>query len=479
VTAGTLAMGSGAAIQSNTSAGGHAGLVRVSAGDIVIDGRGSDLFPAIASRALATAANGGVSGNAGSVEVSAKGRLSIADGGVISSSTFTSGQAGTIKVTAGEIAIDGRASASATGIASQANSGTGDAGSIEVNATGILSIVNRGVISSSTFTPGRAGSVRVGAATISGDSNGVIGAAAYADSSGQTGTVTIQANEGITLADGASFSIRNDARVAKPGSLSPTALSVTAPGIALTNQGQITAASSGNVAASNIAVNFGPQLTVSNAKVSTSSQDGNGGSIAIGGSGTLVLQNGRITTSVAGTQGNGGDIAVAAPILVMQTGFIQANTAAANASGGDVNIQVGTLLPSGGTLFVGGATPYTFAPGVFGFNVIQAAAPDGVSGTIRISTPVLDITGSLSALPAGYLDTGGLARSPCTIVGGSSLSQVGRGGLPPAAGDLLWLDPVLEFPALPAAGAPSRGASVPRTRAAGANAMFHPPPCWS
>ena len=87
------------------------------------------------------------------------------------------------------------------------------------------------------------------------------------------------------------------------------------------------------------------------------------------------------SNEVAWQQGNGGDISIQAPTLVMQTGFIQANTAAANASGGKVNIDVDALVPSGSTLFVGGATPFTFAPGVFGFNVIQAAAPTGVTAT--------------------------------------------------------------------------------------------------
>jgi hypothetical protein len=155
---------------------------------------------------------------------------------------------------------------------------------------------------------------------------------------------------------------------------------------------------------------------------------------------------------VSGQRGDGGDISLATPILIMQTGFIQANTAASDASGGNVNIEVGTLLPSGGTVFIGGETPYVAAPGVFGFNVIQAAAPTGVSGTIRISTPAVDIVGSLSALPVDYLDAGGLARSPCAIAGGSSLAQAGRGGRPPAGGDLLWLDPASDAPAVPAAG---------------------------
>ena len=193
----------------------------------------------------------------------------------------------------------------------------------------------------------------------------------------------------------------------------------------------------------------------------------------------LILRNGQIATSVAGQQGNGGDITIQAPTLVMQTGFIQANTAAATANGGNVNINVDALVPSGSTLFVGGAAPFTFAPGVFGFNVIQAAAPTGVSGTIQISTPVLDIIGSISALPTEFLDSGGLGRSPCAIVGGSSLSQVGRGGMPPRAGDLLWIDSVIQVPVTPPTGAPRSGMVVPPYRTAGSNARFKTNPCWS
>jgi len=511
---GRLSIISGGEISSNTASPGQAGTVKIVAGDLRIDAQGSAYFTGIGSQANRDSTGGTANaGNARSVDVTARGRLSITNdgqidsstetsgqagtvtvtagelsitsGGRISSSTFSSGPAGTVKVVAGDLEIDRQGSPYFTGIASQANSeSTGDAGSVDIIASGRLSITNGGRVSSRTFSSGQAGtvavtagelsitiggrissstsasgrggSVGVNAGTIVADSSSLIDAVAAGGSSGQTGTLTVAASERITLYNGASFSIRNDATVDQPGSLDQSLLTVSAPYITLSNGGQITAASSGNVAASNIAVNFGPQMTVTNAGISTSAKDGNGGRIAlsspIGGAGALVLQDGQVTTSVTGTKGNGGDISVAAPILVMQTGFIQANTAAANARGGDVSIRVGTLLPSGGTLFVGGATPYAFAPGVFGFNVIQAAAPDGVSGTIRISTPVLDITRSLSALPGGYLDTGGLGRSPCAIVGGSSLSQGGRGGLPPAAGDLLWLDPVYEVATVPAPG---------------------------
>jgi hypothetical protein len=126
--------------------------------------------------------------------------------------------------------------------------------------------------------------------------------------------------------------------------------------------------------------------------------------------------------------GNGGDINISAKALVMNSGFIQANTAATSAIGGNVQVNVDTLLPSGNTLFVGGQTAYRFMPEVFGFNVIQAAAPTGISGAINVMAPVLDISGSLNGLSAKLIDGGKLGRNPCQATGGSSLAVAGRGG---------------------------------------------------
>ena len=228
-----------------------------------------------------------------------------------------------------------------------------------------------------------------------------------------------------------------------PAAVVPTLLTVTAPQINVTSGGQITAASYHNVAASDIRVSFGSALTLTNGEITTSAQDGNGGAIRITGDGVIVLRDSQITTSVAGLSGNGGDIDVVANGLVMQTGFVQANTAASNARGGDVAIDVRMLVPSGNSLFVGGETPYAYQPGVFGLNVIQAAAPTGVSGTIDITTPVLDVSGGLSGLTTKLIDTGGLGRSLCQATGGSSLAQTGRGGLAPSARDFVRVDPAL------------------------------------
>ena len=114
---------------------------------------------------------------------------------------------------------------------------------------------------------------------------------------------------------------------------------------------------------------------------------------------------------------------------MLTTGFIQANTAGTNALGGDIRLDVSLLVASGNTLLIGDDTAAEFQPGRFGFNVIQASAPDGVRGDISISAPALDLAGSLSMLDGNVLNSGGLGRNPCQNVHGSSFGSVGRGAL--------------------------------------------------
>ncbi len=424
--AGAMSVLRGSQVSSDSYSFGHAGNVTVRAGSLDVDGEGTPTY-------VSSDAVGG--GDAGSVNVVVDGALRVADRGSISSDTYAFGRAGNVSVTAGSLTVDG--SQGLTFISSDAL-GSGDAGSVNVRVSGAMRVINGGSVSSDTYFLGSAGDVTVHAGSLEVSGLGsTISSKAWDTSEGQTGTVTVTADTRILLAEGGTLSIANDAFVLNPGLLVPSRLTVTAPVIVLQNAA-ITAASSGNVAASDITVNVGELLFLDPSAISTSSVDGNGGAISIfGPNAFVVLENSQITTSVAGLTGNGGDISIDALGLVLNTGFIQANTAAANASGGDVNIAVQWLVPSGNSLFVGGSTAYSFMPGVFGFNVIQAAAPTGVSGVIDVTAPVLDISGSLAGLSARGIHTGELGRSPCRLGSGSSLAQAGRGGFAPSARDAL------------------------------------------
>jgi hypothetical protein len=190
----------------------------------------------------------------------------------------------------------------------------------------------------------------------------------------------------------------------------------------------VSASADGNVAASAIDVQAS-RLTLDRSGITTSANTGNGGPIRVQAGELVTLRQSQITTSVSGTTGNGGDIDISTHALALDRGFIQANTAASGASGGLVRIQVDSLVASGNTLLVGGNTAFTFRPDVPGFNVIQAAAPTGISGVVDVTSPVLDVTGSLRVLRGEVIDAGGLGRSLCQASGGSTLAQAGRGGL--------------------------------------------------
>lgn len=446
-------------IDSTTYSVGNAGSVRVRAGSILIDDQAKTGF----LTGIFSEATGSSSGNAGSVDVQARDLLTVTNGALIDSSTFSSGHAGSVKVQAGRVLIDGGDYGGA-GIASIALPGTtGRAGDVSVTATGDVSVVRGGAISTNTSGSGSAGTLQVSAATIHVTGGSSVNASARLGSQGQTGSVVVQASESITLSDGGKLAIQNDAVVHDPSVVVPGTLIATAPRIEIGKDAKITAQATGNAPASNIEVNFSDRLALNYGSITTSAKDGNGGAIRLSGGRLIDLRHAQVTTSVLGLAGNGGDIDVHADALVLDTGFIQANTAADHASGGDVRIDVRTLLPSGNTLLVGGPLPHAFRPELSGFNVIQAAAPTGVSGSIAISTPALDVSGSLAVLNTQLLAGGELARSPCQPGGRSSLTQAGRGGFAPSARDYLGMEPAVGSPRAQAAPPLQVASTMPRT----------------
>lgn len=479
-----ITLTSGASIGSGTQAAGRGGLVKVAAPSISLGGQ---------SLIYTTASSAGA-GDAGNVEISAPTQLKLDEGSLVDSSSYSKlGNAGSISVSAGSIAMDHASMASRSALPE----GSGQAGAIRLVASGAVSLANDSLISSSTLSAGNAGLVRVEAASmlldhasllslagtgsrgrggnvelkLSGDlsaRSGSLGtttfgsgaggtvsvqahdisfdgalagisAAAAVGSGGQVGSIDVQASGRLSLSNGASLGTSNAATVANPATLQPSLLSVRADQLAMSDAA-ITADASGNVAASRIDIRTGSATRLLRSAISTTANEGNGGAVALDAGHLLVLDNSVLTTSVLGRRGNGGDIAVKADAALLRTGFIQANTAAAQASGGLVRVDVRSLVASGNSLFVGGNQPLQFKAGVFGLNVIQAAAPDGVSGVIAITSPVLDLSGSLSALDARPIDTGGLGRNPCLTSGGSSLAAGGRGGLPGSMRGLVGID---------------------------------------
>ncbi len=439
---GALTILNGGNIGSDTDESfGNSGAVRVSAGSLLIDSQGNAAGASISSNSNSFNPNG----HGGSVVVNVAGNLTLANSGAISADSYILGDAGSVSVVAGNIVIAGAGPGSSAGITSEAILPiSGNAGSVFVSSANGLTITSGGSISTSTASAtGRAGTIDVQARNILIDGLGSdINALAVVGSSGQTGDVTVSASNSITLSNGGELTIANAGTPKNPQAVQPSLLEVSAPAIEIDSGAAIGAISFGNVAASNIKINFGSLLSLDQSAISTDDIKGNGGSINISGSGLLELKQSAITTSVFGTSGNGGDINIKSGILILDSGFIQANTVASQAQGGTVVIDAPALLTSGDSLFLGGSTPYSFGPEVFGYNVIQAAAPTGISGTINISNPALDVAGSLTALGGKVLDSETLGRDRCQTRAGSSLTLGGRGGIAPSGHSLVRADPL-------------------------------------
>lgn len=366
-------------------------------------------------------------GKAGDISISGD-TLHLNSGGLISSSTNKNGDGGDIAVNIKLLNIDHGA------IFNNAGGNGGNAGNIVIQSD-TLKLSNKGLIVSSTLdgAKGNGGIVKIdakqleidnanigtttfgagnaGKVIISSNSldlnGGSIESAAREGSSGQTGNIEIDVETDIQLSD-ANVTISNDATVTedKLSTLTPTTINIDTANLFLTNS-QIAADSNGNVDAGSISIHFADQL---------------------------FLDPSQITTEAAG--GNGGDIAITANGLILDSGFIQANTAASGASGGNVDIKTPALIPSGNSLFVGGNTPFQFQP-FSGLNVIQAAAPTGVSGVINTATPQLNLNAMLTNLVVESFDSNVLNRDMCAVGESSSLMQSGKGAQPLRAKDFL------------------------------------------
>jgi filamentous hemagglutinin family protein len=138
-----------------------------------------------------------------------------------------------------------------------------------------------------------------------------------------------------------------------------------------------------------------------------------------------LMDESGITTSVAGGEGDGGNIDMASLFLVLDgTSKIIAN--AKEGRGGNIKIRIfddGTFFQSSD-------------------GIVEASSEFGVSGSVEIDAPDTDISGRILTLPVSYLDASSLLSNRCITRATGELSTfiiLGLGGMP--------LSPDTSFPA--------------------------------
>ena len=401
VTAGSMTLTDGAVITTSTAGPGAAGGVTVNVAGQLSVGTDSVIF---------SNANVRSTGNAGSVAITAGG-LSLTDVGQISSTTFSSGEGGDVTVAvAGLLTEDGHQGNIPSGIFAHADPGsTGDAGKVTVTA-GTIALTGGSEISTSTFGPGKGGDVVVavaGALSVSGRDT-VINSDANPGSTGNAGTVFITAG---------SLSVDNEGQIATstngPGSGGNVNVAVKS-GIVLSGgeRAEITAQSNSTGNAGSIQVAAESLQLFDGASISTQAATANGGNIVLQVSGLFYLLDSRVTTSVDGAKGNGGNITIDPAFVVLNNSQIIAQAVGGN--GGNINITAGEFLESADSL-------------------VSASSQLGISGSIDIQGPQVELDKSLVTLQTELRDAPVVFRDSCSGRNGlprSTLVDAGRGGLP-------------------------------------------------
>src|SRR5262249_39482031 len=147
------------------------------------------------------------------------------------------------------------------------------------------------------------------------------------------------------------------------------------------------------------------------ASIATSAASANGGNIIFGIGNFMHLVRSQITTSVTGSNGNGGNILIDPRFLVLDRSQIIAQ--AVQGQGGNIKIIADQFIPPGGS-------------------VVSASSQLGVSGSIEITGPRVDLNGSLVALAGDLQSAAAVLRDSCANRGNrprSSLTEPGRGGI--------------------------------------------------
>ena len=452
----TVSMGTGAAIESSTFGSGDAGNIVVRAtGDI-----------AISNARIASEAEIGSSGNAGAIEIDAA-RLAVFNGGEIAVSTFGSGDAGLIDISAPQIGLDqGR-------IASEAEVGsTGDAGAVIVSGT-LLRLTRDSIITSSGFGPGTAGAVGVEVATLTLDDSAITSAASGTGDGGdiavRAGSVTLTNGSTIatsTLGPGIGGDVAVDATTValSQGSMISSDLlgggagfagtvTVRATTLTVASQAEISSATVGTgdagivtVAARNITLDGGlintstygtgaaglvdldaDTLTIINdgSIVSATTASGAAGVIDVRAK-TIRLGSLGLIQSTTSASGNAGNILInATDIRLDPTGRILSSQANAQATGNAGSISITT-----GTLFAAPASKAAISTSIFSTGTageigitarsitldgaeIASAANGTVSGT---SGSIAIVADTLNLINGGSIETSSLSPGPAGAI---------------------------------------------------------------
>lgn len=197
----------GGAISAVTSGDGNAGDVTITARNLLVDRQNARSPTGIFSSAERSS-----KGDGGTVNLNLSGTLTARNGGEIRASTFGAGNAGDVTITARNLLVDGQNAPSFTGIASSvADVSTGDGGTINLTIADTLTVLSGGQVGASTFGTGEAGDVTITARNLLIDGQNTafftgIDSTSTSNSTGDGGTINLSIADTLTVRNGGQIS---------------------------------------------------------------------------------------------------------------------------------------------------------------------------------------------------------------------------------------------------------------------------------
>jgi large exoprotein involved in heme utilization and adhesion len=367
--------------------------------------------------------------------------IMVVDGAFVTTGTVGPGAGGNLTVTVGRLVLTGEANVGSSAVSLPAGPpATGRAGSVTITASEAIELAGPGTtIDALTNNAARAGRVSVSAPTVTVADGAVISAATAG--SGRGGDIVIRAGrltitggglvDTTALAGGAGGAIEIVAadtvtivgvdpatgRASRVSSNSQAAgaggdVIVRAPRIVLRAGGSLQARSFATGDAGSLVVDAGESFRSIGASVTTEAANADGGNVRITAPLLVQLVDSRVTTSVQGGAGAGGNITIDPRFVVLENAEIRAD--AFGGPGGNVLIAAGVFLSDR--------------------SVLSASSALGVPGVVDVQAPVTDITSSLVPLPESVPQAAVVLREACRARRGSARASsfvVGRGSLPP------------------------------------------------
>ena len=462
----------GAQIAATTFNSADAGNVIVRAEEILLRG-----FSSLSSSGIFSNVELGATGNGGNVNLTID-TLSIQQGAQIAASTFDGGNAGSLVISVGELLeVSGEAQdAFVTGLFTQVeSSATGNGGSINIETSQLTLQGNQTIISVSSRGNGIGGDANITTEQLIVRNGGRIQAAT--DGQGAGGIINITATESIQLIGSSNSEINQS-----PGGLFTSTLGEENAGnltiftgdLSIRDNAVISASSTGegeggtiNITASDVVEIIG----TSNGGRSSglfvrATGSGRAGTINLSANSLMLDQRGAITAATALDDGGSINLTVSDNILLRNNSLISATAgiASGNGNGGNINLDTGFVIAVprensdiiANAFFGRGGNINIKANSIFGIEFrnqqtllsdITASSQFGIAGVVEITTIDTEALKEFIEFPTNTVNLENLIVQGCNApddnVAVSSLSIIGRGGLPPSPNKLESITPTL------------------------------------